>query len=60
MLVLGRKWSTKAPIQDLRFDDSLYHFLGEGLVDLTQESETIINTCTYEQRSVGGYVFRAF
>lgn len=44
----------KAPIQDLRFDDSLYHFLGEGLVDLTQESETIINTCTYEQRSVGG------
>jgi predicted Zn-dependent protease len=44
----------KAPIQDLRFDETLYHFLGDGLVDLTDTAEIIPDTSTYDQRSVGG------
>ena len=44
----------KAPIQDLRFDETLYYFLGAGLVDLTDTAEIIPDTNTYEQRSVGG------
>ncbi len=44
----------KAPIQDLRFDESLYHFLGAGLVDLTDTTHIIAETSTYEQRSLGG------
>lgn len=44
----------KAPIQDLRFDETLYHFLGKGLVDLTDVTEVIPDTFTYDQRSVGG------
>lgn len=43
-----------APIQDLRFDDSLYHFLGENLVNLTEKREFIPNTDTYEKRALGG------
>lgn len=43
-----------APIQDLRFDESLYHFLGNGLVDLTDFVEIMADTSTYDKRSVGG------
>lgn len=43
-----------APIQDLRFDDSLYRFWGDNLIHLTQETEWIPNTDTYEHRSLGG------
>ncbi|MCS7225912.1 MAG: metallopeptidase TldD-related protein [Gloeomargarita sp. SKYB31] len=43
-----------APIENLRFDDSLYHFWGEGLVALTQTQEFIPATDTYDQRSLGG------
>lgn len=35
----------KSPIQDLRFDETLYHFPESGLIGLTD---------TYEQRSVDG------
>lgn len=42
-----------APIDNLRFDESLYHCFGEGLVDLTDCQETIPNTDTYDQRSLG-------
>jgi predicted Zn-dependent protease len=43
-----------APIQDLRFDDSLYAFLGENLLALTEFREFIPETDTYEVRSLGG------
>jgi predicted Zn-dependent protease len=43
-----------APIQDLRFDESLYAFLGENLLALTDFRELIPETDTYEFRSLGG------
>lgn len=43
-----------APIQDLRFDDSLYRFWGESLINLTDQAEWIPHTDTYERRSLGG------
>ncbi len=43
-----------APIQDLRFDDSLYNFLGQNLIDFTQKREFIPHIDTYEKRSIGG------
>jgi len=43
-----------APIQDLRFDDSLYHFFGQNLLALTKNQAYIANTDTYEQRALGG------
>lgn len=43
-----------APIENLRFDDDLYRFLGEGLVALTQEQTFLPDVGTYDQRSLGG------
>ncbi len=43
-----------APIENLRFDDSLYHFWGEGLLGLTDTPAFIPATDTYERRSLGG------
>ncbi|GFE71713.1 TldD/PmbA family protein [Chroococcus sp. FPU101] len=43
-----------APIKDLRFDDSLYAFLGENLIALTDFQDFVPNTDTYERRSLGG------
>ncbi len=43
-----------APIENLRFDESLYHFWGTGLMDLTQTQALIPATDTYEHRSLGG------
>ncbi|MEO1209490.1 MAG: TldD/PmbA family protein [Cyanobacteria bacterium J06638_20] len=43
-----------APIENLRFDESLYRCFGENLVDLTDFQEFIPNLGTYEQRSLGG------
>ncbi|MEN9274225.1 MAG: metallopeptidase TldD-related protein [Gloeomargarita sp. DG02_4_bins_56] len=43
-----------APIENLRFDESLYHFWGEGLQGLTQTQALIPATDTYEHRSLGG------
>ena len=43
-----------APIQDLRFDDSLYAFWGENLEALTESQELIPEIGTYEARSLGG------
>jgi predicted Zn-dependent protease len=42
-----------APIENLRFDESLYHCFGDGLVDLTDFQETVPNIDTYEQRGLG-------
>jgi predicted Zn-dependent protease len=43
-----------APIENLRFDESLYRFWGENLVDLTNFQEFIPEVGTYERRHLGG------
>ncbi len=43
-----------APIENLRFDDSLYRFWGDNLVDLTNFQEFIPEVGTYESRQLGG------
>ncbi len=42
-----------APLNVMRFDETLYHILGDKLMALTAEREFIIETDTYEQRSSG-------
>lgn len=43
----------KAPIEVMRFDESLYHMLGEHLVGITSERGLILDSDTYERRSIG-------
>lgn len=43
-----------APIENLRFDESLYRFLGDNLINLTDFQEFIPEVGTYEHRSLGG------
>lgn len=43
-----------APLQDMRFDVSLYNVLGSQLVALTDFQETSVNNLTYMKRGVGG------
>ncbi|MDF5709707.1 MAG: TldD/PmbA family protein [Nostoc sp. S4] len=43
-----------APIENLRFDESLYRFWGENLMDLTSFQEFIPEVGTYESRQLGG------
>ncbi len=43
-----------APIENLRFDDNLYRFLGEGLLALTDSQTFLPAVGTYERRSLGG------
>ena len=43
-----------APIEDLRFDDSLYRFWGDSLIDFTDKWEFIPEVGTYENRQLGG------
>lgn len=43
-----------APIENLRFDESLYQFWGENLVALTHAQEFIPDVGTYGSRSLGG------
>jgi predicted Zn-dependent protease len=43
-----------APIQDLRFDDSLYAFFGENLEVVTASQSFVADVDTYESRSLGG------
>jgi predicted Zn-dependent protease len=42
------------PIQDLRFDESMYRILGDSLVDFTDFSLVVPHTGSYFQRMVGG------
>lgn len=42
------------PIQDLRFDDTLYNLFGAELLNLTSSRSTFISTATYAKRSLGG------
>jgi len=43
-----------APIENLRFDDSIYDFLNQDLEAFTDFQEFIPNTDTYGSRSLGG------
>lgn len=43
-----------APIENLRFDESLYRCFGENLIALTEFQEFIPDVGTYERRSLGG------
>lgn len=43
-----------SPIEDLRFDESLYNIFGNALVDLTDFSEMAPSTGTYFERNIGG------
>jgi predicted Zn-dependent protease len=40
-----------APVKVMRFDDSLYHILGDRLEGLTRERELLLSAQTYEGRS---------
>jgi predicted Zn-dependent protease len=41
-----------APLNVMRFDDSLYRLLGSHLLELTRERELIVSTSTYGYRSL--------
>jgi predicted Zn-dependent protease len=43
----------KAPLNVMRFDDSLFRILGDNLLGLTRERELLIDTDTYGARSTG-------
>ncbi|BAB73046.1 TldD/PmbA family protein [Nostoc sp. PCC 7120 = FACHB-418] len=43
-----------APIENLRFDESLYRFWGDNLIDFTNFQEFIPEVGTYESRQLGG------
>jgi predicted Zn-dependent protease len=43
-----------APVNVMRFDESLYHLLGDGLIGLTRERELLLDSHTYGARSSGG------
>ena len=42
------------PIQDLRFDETLFRLLVSELIDLTTEAVIDPNVGTYDLRSLGG------
>jgi len=41
----------QAPVDVMRFDDSIYNLLGSNLLGLTEERELILDSSTYGQRS---------
>ncbi|MBS0272448.1 MAG: TldD/PmbA family protein [Proteobacteria bacterium] len=43
-----------SPIEDMRFDETLYHFWGEGLEELGERNELIPDISSYGERSLGG------
>lgn len=43
----------QAPVSSMRFDDSLYSLLGDGLEALTRERELSLSTSTYQERQHG-------
>ena len=44
----------QGPIQDMRFDDSIYSLFGEQLEAVTAFTEVLPETGTYDERSIGG------
>lgn len=47
--VQNGKWV--GPVAPMRFDDTVYHLLGEHLAGLTRERERILDSSTYSERS---------
>ena len=43
-----------APIENMRFDDSIYNFFGNNLESVGENSEFIPSVGTYQERSLGG------
>lgn len=43
-----------APIENLRFDESLYNFWGENLIDFTRETTFVPEVGSYGYRALGG------
>lgn len=43
-----------APIEAMRFDDSLYRLLGDELEQLDAEPELLLNDSTWGERATGG------
>lgn len=43
-----------APIEDLRFDESLYNIFGDALVSITENAHLVPATGSYFQREIGG------
>ena len=41
-----------APVDVMRFDDSVFRLLGPELIGLTSERELVVNSDTYRQRNV--------
>ncbi len=44
----------KGPIQDMRFDDSIYSLFGDAVEGVTNFVEKLPETGTYDERSIGG------
>ncbi|MEM9161690.1 MAG: metallopeptidase TldD-related protein [Cyanobacteria bacterium P01_F01_bin.4] len=44
-----------APIEDLRFDESLYNFWGDGLIDFTDSVAFVPEVGSYGYRDLGGF-----
>jgi len=42
-----------APLNVMRFDETIYRMLGENLLGLTRERDFILDNDTYYQRSTG-------
>ena len=42
----------QAPLNVMRFDETVYRMLGENLAGLTQEREMILDPRTYGRRSI--------
>ena len=49
------KGQIQAPLNVMRFDESLYRAFGSNLIDLTTEREMILDSATYERRSTESY-----
>lgn len=45
-----------APIENMRWDETIYHIFGDKLMNLTDRSELIPSVSTYDQRDLGGAV----
>ena len=43
-----------APIKDMRFDESMYHLLGDKLAGLSRQRSVVVDTGTYFQRALSG------
>ncbi|OFZ30430.1 MAG: hypothetical protein A2622_08470 [Bdellovibrionales bacterium RIFCSPHIGHO2_01_FULL_40_29] len=43
----------QGPIQDMRFDETLFNIFGKNLINLTKNQQVYVNTSTYMQRELG-------